>query len=526
MARADNPVAYAQQIAQFVRTGDDNGALNLAERALKEFPSHPLVLRAASEVYSVLNDHMKALRLAAAAVTAMPGDPGGLLHLSVCQARANREDDAVESAKRAASLVKGNAAVLASIATMLSRLDDNEAAKEIFQEALRAAPNEAQNYYNLATVQQFLGELEEAEANCDRALKLNPKLYEVHLARARLRKQTPESNHVDELEAARRMPGKVPIEHTAVCYALAKEYEDLGEYKKSFAALKEGADGYRKSIGYRVSVDTELMDRLIAKFSSKFCADAKPGFDTDLPVFVLGLPRSGTTLVERILASHSGVLSAGELPNFLMQIRRLTRDAGPQAPEIELLERAADLDPKVLGEAYMESVPGKYKKAQRFVDKLPANFLYVGHIARALPGATIIELQRHPMDVCYAIYKNLFNRIYPASYDLDDLATYYIHYRKLMEHWHAVFGDRITSVAYEDVVADQEAQSRRLLEAAGLAWEDQVLEFHKSKSASATASAAQVRSPVYSSSVQLWRRYEEELSPLAERLTAAGIDIS
>jgi hypothetical protein len=268
------------------------------------------------------------------------------------------------------------------------------------------------------------------------------------------------------------------------------------------------------------------MDGLIEKFTPELCADTGHGADTDQPVFVLGLPRTGTTLVERILASHSNVISAGELPNFLMQIRRLTRDGNADAEELEILCRGADLDPQVLGDAYMDSVPVRYKKAARFVDKLPANFLYIGHIRRALPGATIVELKRHPMDACYAMYKTLFNRIYPASYDLEDLARYYIAYRKLVDHWHKCFPGQITTVHYEDVVANQEAQSRRLLDAAGLPWEDEVLAFHKSKSASATASAAQVRSPVYSSSVQLWRRYEKELAPLAERLKDAGIDIS
>jgi len=526
MTAPQDPMIAARQITQSVRQGNISAALAEAQNALAAFPAHPLVLRAASEAYSASGEHTKAVTFAEQAVKAMPNDAGGFLHLSVCQARADSEDDAVTSAKRAAELVPDNPAVLSYVATMLSRLDENDAAKALYERAIALNPRSGQDHYNLATVKQFLGDLEGAEASCDRALELEPKLYEAQLVRSRLRKQTVDYNHVDALEAARRIKSKLPIEHAVICYALAKEYEDLAEYPKSFAVLKEGADAYRKSIQYDVRADTNHMDMLVNAFTRDICSDKARGFGSDMPIFVLGLPRTGTTLVERIFASHSKVVSAGELPNFLQQMKRLAAKAFPGASEADLIDNVLKLDPAVLGEGYMRSVPGRYKKDARFVDKLPANFLHIGFIRRSLPNAAVIELERHPMDACYAMYKTLFNQIYPATYDLNDLAEYYIHYRKLMDHWHDRFPGKITRVAYEDVVTDQEAQSRRLLGAAGLAWEDQVLDFHKTKSASATASAAQVRSPVYSSSVQLWRRYENELAPLAERLSAAGIDIS
>jgi len=526
MNRTADPMAIARSIVQLVRQDDMPRAIEAAKGALAQAPGHPLILRAASEAYSAAGDHEKALDLAQQAVAAVPGDPGGLLHLSVCQARADREDEAVVSAMRAVELVPDNPVVLSHVATMLSRLDENETARELFEKALQLNPNNAQDHYNLSTVQQFLGDLKGAEESCDRALALEPKLYEAQLVRSRLRKQTAERNHTEELERVRAAAGKLPIEQAAICSALAKEYEDLSEFAKSFTALKEGNDTYRKSIGYEVSTDTDQMASLVQNFTPDVCGDVTRGAETNAPIFVLGLPRTGTTLVERIFASHSDVVSAGELPNLLAQMKRLVRGTHPDAAEASFIKHAVALDPRALGEAYLHSVPGRYKQAGHFVDKLPANFLYVGFIRRALPNATIVELKRHPMDACYAMYKTLFNRIYPASYDLEDLAAYYIAYRKLMDHWHAMFPGQITTVHYEDLVADQEAQSRRLLEAAGLPWQDKVLEFHKTKSASATASAAQVRSPVYASSVQLWRRYETELAPLTERLRAAGIDIS
>jgi len=483
-------------------------------------------LRAASEAYSNAREYAKATELAEAAVKHSPTDPGGQLHLASCYAQSDNENGAIEAAKKAVTLMPGNPMVLSHVATMLSRLDENETAKEYFEKAIKLDAGNAQDHYNLATVKQILGDLKGAEESCDAALALNSKLYETHFVRSRLRKQTTERNHVDELERERLVSGKLPIEQAMVCYALAKEYEDLGEHAKSFASLKEGADTYRRSIEYDVSMDVGQINGIIQTFSSPAAASGEPGYASDAPIFVLGLPRTGTTLVERILASHSDVVSAGELPNLLAQIKKQTFAAFPKTRDKDLFDAALKVAPAEIGKGYVESVPERYRTSQKFVDKLPANFLHTGFIRRSLPNATIVELRRHPMDACYAMYKMFFNRIYPASYDLEDLATYYIEYRKLMDHWHALYPGQITKVNYEDVVADQEAQSRRLMDAAGLPWEDQVLKFYQSKASSATASAAQVRSPVYSSSVQLWRQYENELAPLAEKLDAAGIDIS
>ena len=157
------------------------------------------------------------------------------------------------------------------------------------------------------------------------------------------------------------------------------------------------------------------------------------------------------------------------------------------------------------------------------IDKLPFNFLYCGLIHRALPNAKIIHMTRDPMDTCYAVYKTLFGQAYPFSYDLDELAAYFLAYRRLMDHWHEVMPGQILNVAYEDVVADTESAARRLTEYCGLQWERECLEFHTSRAATTTASAAQVRQPVYSSSVQKWRHYEQQLAPLQARLLDAGL---
>ena len=525
-----DPQQAAQIATGLLRQGRSAEAAIFAENALTAFPGHPAILRSSSEVFSATGDHPKALEFAQAVAKLAPNDPGALLHLAHCQTSANDEAGAILSIQQAAGLGRQNPMLLAHAGLMLFQLDETALASELYRAALTQDPSNGQTWYQLALAQQSLGDLERAEASCDAALKLRPDLFEVHMIRSRLRRQTAEKNHVEELEQVISSGQKHPLEQAQVCYALAKEFEDLENFENSFKRLRQGADTYRQAIQYSVEPDLAQMQELRELFpvndgndESISTVESEP---SSAPIFVLGLPRTGTTLVERILASHSQVTSAGELPNFGQQVMNLIRDNNLGTDTMSFVARAMLIDPAELGRAYVKSVGAKYKATPRFVDKLPANFLNIGFIHRALPNARIIELVRHPMDACYAMYKTMFNNIFPATYQFDELAQYYVAHHRLMDHWRTRFPGAIVSMAYEDMVSDQEAQSRRLLAACGLDWEDGVLEFHKTKSASATASAAQVRQPIYSSSIQLWRRYERELASLAQALEAAGIDIS
>ncbi|MDP9198107.1 MAG: sulfotransferase, partial [Pseudomonadota bacterium] len=233
-----------------------------------------------------------------------------------------------------------------------------------------------------------------------------------------------------------------------------------------------------------------------------------------------------TTLVERILGSHSAVFSAGELNQFSLELIPLVRSTlrTKRASRLEFVAASATVDFRALGEAYIAATRSLRDSRTRFIDKLPFNFLYAGLIHLALPNAKIINLQRHPMDTCYAVYKQLFRDAYPFSYDLDDLGAYYVAYDRLMRHWNAVMPGVIHTIRYEMLVADLEGEAHRLLAYCGLPWEVGCLRFHESAAASTTASALQVRQPIYTSSVGRWRHYERQLEPLRQRLDAAGID--
>jgi hypothetical protein len=237
------------------------------------------------------------------------------------------------------------------------------------------------------------------------------------------------------------------------------------------------------------------------------------------------MPRTGTTLVERMLGNHSEAASVGEAVDFPEEMTAAARAAHARLglTDPNLLRASLNIEYGALGRSYRAAV-SQLAGGQRFtIDKLPFNFRYCGLIHKALPKAAIVHLTRDPMDTCYAVFKTLFINAYHFSYQLEELAEYYIAYRRMMDHWHAVMPGVILDVRYEDLVAEPEAQARRLLTHCGLAWEDQVLEFHRSTKASTTASAVQVRRPIYQSSVQKWRQFTRELQPVLRRLAAAGL---
>jgi hypothetical protein len=312
-----------------------------------------------------------------------------------------------------------------------------------------------------------------------------------------------------------------------ICYALAKELEDLGEAERSFRYLKTGADRRRRQMQYDIQRDLDTIAAIQETFDGPVFDDPVEGDDSEEAIFILGMPRTGTTLAERILSSHSDVFAAGELNNFAVQMTGMVRRraSGPKVTRDELVKLSAELDFGKLGETYIKSTRPFTGHTAHFIDKMPLNYLYVGLIHLALPNAKIINLRRNPVDTCYAVYKQLFVDAYPFSYDLDELGHYYVAYDKLMNHWNDVLPGVIHTVNYEDLVSDVETESKRLVKYCGLEWQPECLTFYESDEASTTASAAQVRNPVYQSSVGKWRDYEDQLQPVVRILQDAGISI-
>ena len=428
------------------------------------------------------------------------------------------------------------AAAYAELGDFWSLAQDYPASLAAYDRAITLAPASARYWYNRAAVRRFLGELALAEADYDTALKLDPADGRAWLNRSDLRVQSADRNHLQDLEAA--LSGgpddwrfRVPLR-----YALAKEYEDLGDHSRAWHHLHAGAQLRRRHLQYDPQVDLDTVEWLIEAYPQVLPAPEPQAGAATQPIFIVGLPRTGSTLVDRILGSHSEVYSAGELTDLGVGVIERAREQLPRRPGAparpsrrDLVMASAHIDFKTLGADYLRRVqprlPPRAAPWLRFTDKLPLNYLYCGLIARALPDARIVHVTRHPLAVCHAMYKVLFDQGYPFSYDLGEIADYYIGYRRLMAHWQTRLPGRIHEVAYEDLVAEPARESRALVQAVGLGWQDRCLQSHQNRAPVATASASQVRRPIYTSSVALWRRYEAQLAPVRSRLLAAGMPL-
>jgi hypothetical protein len=284
-------------------------------------------------------------------------------------------------------------------------------------------------------------------------------------------------------------------------------------------------------LNYQPGEDIEFINTIIDVYDQDFMSrnhDSHPGTE---PIFVLGLPRTGTTLVERILGSHDSVTSAGELTQFTRAIAGHVQAISQANPSLlansrnDMVRITAQINFRELGQAYLDSTQTLKGQTPHFIDKFPQNTLNIGPIHLALPNAKIVLLQRNPMDSCYSMYKQLFTDIYQFSYDLEELGNYFIAHQRLLNHWLSVAGDGIHVLRYENLVTEPETEVRKLLKFCELPWQDQCLDFHLNPQASTTASASQVRQKLYTSSIGKWKHYEEQLSPLRKMLVDAGISL-
>ncbi|HEY4340655.1 MAG TPA: sulfotransferase [Steroidobacteraceae bacterium] len=478
----------------------------------------------------------EALLQTESALRRAPDNPRLLLQRAQCLLALGQVSRACEAAAAAQRRASTDAAVLDAIGNLFTRASDQPRALAAFEQAIALAPDEPHFTFNRAAVRRFLGDLDGAERDYDRVIRQKPEDYEAYLNRSELRRQSSERNHTVELEARLALGETGWHGEVALRYALAKEYEDLGQYSRSFEHLARGARARREHLRYDVGMDVATVDWIIEAYPKVWLAKAAAAAASaaiksadGTPIFIVGLPRSGSTLLERILGSHSAVRAGGELPHFALGVVAAVAGVagnGRSPPaRRELVRQSADIDFGRLGRNYLSRVRAAGMTAQLFTDKMPLNYLYCGLIQRALPHARIVHVRRSPMAACYAMFKTLFKDGYPFSYDLEEIGSYYVAYRRLMDHWRATLPGCIHELRYEALVADQQTQTQRLLEFCGLEWEQGCMQFHSNTTATTTASAVQVRRPLYATAVGEWRHYAQQLEPLRQQLLAAGINV-
>ena len=435
-----------------------------------------------------------------------------------------RQREAVEEADRAVALGPQDPLTFNTLAVVYSQANAHAKAVAMFRKAADLSPSEPSFRFNLATSLTATGDLDAAAVEYEACLALNPRYWKAHLALAQLRRQTPGSNHLQRLHALLAEGGD-PEAQLYVNLALEKEYDDLGDYDRAFGHLVAGKAAWRRRLDYSIERDRAVF-AAITQTQPGPAGQHAAGCDSEEPIFVIGMPRSGTTLVDRILSSHPQVHTAGELQNFATVLKRASGSRTPQMLDEDTIRRAANPDWRRLGEAYLASTRPGTGHTPHFIDKLPHNFLYAGHIARALPRAKLVCLRRDPLDTCVGNFRQLFalsSPYFDYSFDLLDTGRYYLLFDRLMAHWRESMPGRILEVRYEDIVEDQEGVTRRLLEHCGLSWDPACLRFEENAAPVSTASAVQVRSPIYRSSLQRWKRYEAYLGPLRQLLEEGGI---
>lgn len=496
----------------------------ISKRLLEDFPESATTLNFASDVELARGNVVGSGRLAKSSMDKFPQEHGGAVLYCRALYALGKNGEARELALSLAGRDLTDARHLQVVVTILLWSLEPEAAYPLCQKAVAINSGDAAPYRDLAVVCQAMGKLEEAEAAANAVLRLEPHDYDIIQLRTALRKATPESNNIAALEPILAAGCDDYIGAAKVAYSLAKETEDIGRYDDSFRFLNAAAGFRRHEFNYDVAEDLRTFEAVRTVMTAEAMAGASAGHDSDEPIFILGLPRTGSTLLERIIASHSAVFAAGELNDFTGAMMEEVRKQGAPSDATDLIAKSIAVDMAALGQRYIEMTRPLTGHTPRFIDKLPANSLYIGNIHMALPRASIIHVRRTPLDACYAIYKFLFNMAYPWSYNMDEIAAYYIAYRGLMDHWRAVLPGRIIDIAYEDLVEDLEGETRGLIETLGLPWEPACLEFEKNTAAALTGSATQVRQKIYSSSVGRWKDYEAQLQPLADKLEAAGID--
>ena len=508
--------AYYQLGLIAVEVGKLPLAADLLEKALQLDASVAAYHKALGEIYRRLGRTQNAIKSGAQATMLDPHDASACYNLALALVDGGRPEEAVAQYRQALAINPRYGMAANNLGTVLEKLGDVEEAKNFYALAIGINPLHAEAQNNLGAILSAEGDLDAARACFSAAIEANPSFIHAHYNLSTLKKYTQDDPHLEAMEAMKAQAPKMPAEtRLRFWFAIAKAWEDIGRYDDAFDAYSRGNRLKRATFQYDVNTTKAACDDIIRRFDTAFLKKNRGrGYEDETPVFIVGMPRSGTTLIEQIMSSHTGIFGAGELKDFCDVVSQ--KNGKP--PGASYMDGLMDGDERFYaeaGRAYVDRIRPLAPKALRITDKMPGNFFYVGLIHLALPGAKIIYSQRDPMDICLSNYSRLFNETMPFAYDLEELGRYYHCCTRIMDHWKKILPPGvILDFKYEEVVEDLETQARRLIEFCGLEWQDACLEFHKNDRHVKTASIAQVRKPIYKSSVARWEHFRNHLEPL------------
>ena len=418
----------------------------------------------------------------------------------------------------------GDPLVQSLIGQVYFMLGEQDTSFEWHAKALSQQPDNPAFNVNYANSLVFLGRLEEAKTALGKALQLQPGSPQAHWILSNVDKAK-DTVHIEELNTLLQQQNLAARGKAFLNYGLGKELEDLQQWDAAFEALSAGAHARRSVIEYDEISEIAMFKALEHTLTSEWMERPANGLDDPSPIFIVCQPRTGTTLVERIISSHSQVHSAGELQQFGIAVRRMLDYRQAKRYSADIARRSAELDVGELGQLYFDMTRKMRGDLPRFVDKLPSNYQNIPLILKALPNAKIIHLVRNPMDACFSSFKQLFADAYPHSYDQQEMARHHARYLQMMSVWRERFPGRFFDIHYEDIARDLEPNARALINYLELPWEDACLSFHKQSAAVTTASAVQVREPAHTRSIGRWQKYASQLAPMQAELEKCGVQI-
>jgi tetratricopeptide (TPR) repeat protein len=471
---------------------------------------------------------VKAIELIKQANALNPNNAEYLSQLAKHYALDNNHVQAVHfaelTAKLIAKLTTESSLTLDTLGVTYSQMGLHEKAAGFFKKAVVINDKNPNYFFNLGASLKFTGDFDGAKKAYEKTISMAPTYYKAHAALTGLGGISKDSNHIPLLDQLFSQTEHAD-DRLYIGHALAREYESLKDFDKAFYYLDTAKKFKLKQFNYRIEEDKALFKSLESHFKNASHSPAQ-GFETDEPIFVVGMPRSGTTLVERIISQHSDVTSAGELQHFGLLVKKMTKTTSNRVIDADTVTATKNINFVTLGKAYIESTRAITGKTAKFVDKMPLNVLYVGFILQALPKAKVICLDRNPLDTIVSNFRQLFavnQSYYSYSYDLESTTEFYLLFKRLAELWLALFPDNFYLINYEKLVNDPLPEAKKLIDFCGLSWQEQCVNIHQNSAPVATASALQVRSPINNRSIGNWKKYDAYLDGV-KKILAAKVD--
>lgn len=495
-------------------------AHGLCVQIVKQQPEHADAYFLLGIINSEVGQFGKAIKLIEKAI-GYNEVPEYFAYLAKCYSLQGDMTSALDAIENAPLAVIEQPHVLDTVGVALSRIGLHQKAIEYFEKALSFGKPGPVLFYNYAVSCKFDGQFSKALVAFDSAISLDPLFYQAHFARSDLGGTSVDNNHIAQLKSL--LEQKIPVEgQLHLAHALAKEYEALRQFDDAFKVLKEAKDRKLNESTYDFSRDAALFDAVTQfAFTTNEC-----GVNSNRPIFIVGMPRSGTTLVERIISNHSKVASGGELQDFGVAVKELTNTPTAEVLDLETLEAATKISPWKLGNRYLERTRIVGPKSPHFIDKLPFNFFYINLIRRALPNAKIVFMLRNPMDTCIGNFRQLFSinsPYYGYSFDLLNVGRFYAEFYRLAMKWKEANDSNVMLLEYESLIGKPEKVIPELISFCGLDWQEQCLHVEKNTAPVSTASKVQVREPINSRSVARWKKFQNHTEGLEKFLAKNDI---